>query len=274
MNNTENAVEVLRYARIRGGAYLRKAMKFQEGDYVYVKKHSPTTLEPKAQPYSLRIIGIKPSGVLELMGRCGTVILRHRTSCAPFHLPNIDSHIDTSLAKPLKVLPCSVCGCSDRPASTLLCDSCNCAWHMDCLTPPLTELPRGQWYCLLCRDFMPDLPAISEPRPPATNTPAFVPRALPMPDENVGRYDGSRVRKAGRGAIVEFVLNSHTSATTGFTPFYLDTGMAPVTPLALLAKSVPAAPDVQPPDEPAVDLPLEATSEPSSSEGAAPRAVP
>ncbi len=38
--------------------------------------------------------------------------------------------------------------------------------------------------------------------------------------------------------IAEFVMNAHTSATTGYTPFYLDTGMAPATPLALAVGSL------------------------------------
>lgn len=45
--------------------------------------------------------------------------------------------------------------------------------------------------------------------------------------------------------LVEFVLNSHTSASTGFTPFYLDTGMAPTTPLVLYA-STPGRPSPDP----------------------------
>jgi hypothetical protein len=40
--------------------------------------------------------------------------------------------------------------------------------------------------------------------------------------------------------LAEFALNSHTSATTGYSPFYLDTGMVPATPLSLLAPVVPS----------------------------------
>ena len=35
--------------------------------------------------------------------------------------------------------------------------------------------------------------------------------------------------------MVEFAMNSHVSSTTGFSPFQLDTGMAPATPLSMLA---------------------------------------
>ena len=97
--------DTLRYARVHGGAYLRKVFKFQEGDFVYVKMHHPTALEPRAAPYVLRVLGVRPSGVLELVGRCGTVITRHYSSCAPCHLPNIDPTIDPQLAKPIANLP-------------------------------------------------------------------------------------------------------------------------------------------------------------------------
>ncbi len=38
--------------------------------------------------------------------------------------------------------------------------------------------------------------------------------------------------------VVEFVMNSYASASTGFSPFFLDTGLVPVTPLALAADSL------------------------------------
>lgn len=45
---------------------------------------------------------------------------------------------------------CEVCHMSDREESMLLCDSCNGGYHMECLVPPLTEVPAGAWYCDCC----------------------------------------------------------------------------------------------------------------------------
>ena len=39
-------------------------------------------------------------------------------------------------------------------------------------------------------------------------------------------------------AVAEFAINSHVSAATGFTPFFLDTGMHPRIPLSLAAQSL------------------------------------
>ncbi|XP_010545786.1 PREDICTED: lysine-specific demethylase 5C isoform X2 [Tarenaya hassleriana] len=32
----------------------------------------------------------------------------------------------------------------------LLCDRCNKGWHIYCLSPPLNQIPPGNWYCLEC----------------------------------------------------------------------------------------------------------------------------
>ena len=37
-------------------------------------------------------------------------------------------------------------------------------------------------------------------------------------------------------SIVEFALNNHTSQSTGYTPFFLDTGRNPITPLTFAAR--------------------------------------
>ena len=29
----------------------------------------------------------------------------------------------------------------------LLCDRCNCGFHMGCLDPPLSVVPAGDWFC-------------------------------------------------------------------------------------------------------------------------------
>jgi histone demethylase JARID1 len=69
----------------------------------------------------------------------------------------------------LAQLPCEVCHKNDRGEEMLLCDNCDCGtlsiqflftashrlcvlsgFHMFCLEPPLSTVPRGQWYCPTC----------------------------------------------------------------------------------------------------------------------------
>lgn len=45
---------------------------------------------------------------------------------------------------------CEICNRSDREDIMLLCDGCDSGYHMDCLMPPLTEIPEGSWYCDNC----------------------------------------------------------------------------------------------------------------------------
>ncbi|KAI0287615.1 PLU-1-like protein-domain-containing protein [Russula brevipes] len=47
-------------------------------------------------------------------------------------------------------LPCEVCHKNDRGEEMLLCDNCDCGFHMFCLEPPLATVPRGQWFCPTC----------------------------------------------------------------------------------------------------------------------------
>ncbi|KAF8265161.1 hypothetical protein EI94DRAFT_1736530 [Lactarius quietus] len=47
-------------------------------------------------------------------------------------------------------LPCEVCHKNDRGEEMLLCDNCDCGFHMFCLDPKLTTVPRGQWFCPTC----------------------------------------------------------------------------------------------------------------------------
>ena len=53
----------------------------------------------------------------------------------------------------LENLPCSICGqnTEDDDDKLLICDRCNEGFHIFCLVPPLTEIPREAWYCDKCR---------------------------------------------------------------------------------------------------------------------------
>ncbi|KZT71516.1 hypothetical protein DAEQUDRAFT_724032 [Daedalea quercina L-15889] len=47
-------------------------------------------------------------------------------------------------------LHCEVCLKKDRGEEMLLCDGCDCGFHMFCLDPPLATIPKGQWFCHTC----------------------------------------------------------------------------------------------------------------------------
>ncbi|GBN42294.1 PHD and RING finger domain-containing protein 1 [Araneus ventricosus] len=48
---------------------------------------------------------------------------------------------------------CEVCkDVKERNDTVLLCDSCDLAYHLDCLNPPLKSIPRGNWFCPDCQE--------------------------------------------------------------------------------------------------------------------------
>ncbi|KAJ0048148.1 hypothetical protein Pint_15199 [Pistacia integerrima] len=45
---------------------------------------------------------------------------------------------------------CEQCKSGLHGEVMLLCDRCNKGWHIYCLSPPLKQIPPGNWYCLEC----------------------------------------------------------------------------------------------------------------------------
>ncbi|GIL49142.1 hypothetical protein Vafri_5618 [Volvox africanus] len=141
----------LRYACLRGGAMLPCMRRFEIGDYVYYRNTSArTALDPEAKPEILRVVEVRPTGVLVLEGRCGSRLNAHVSHCAPCHLPIEDHIVDPRLARPSPNLACEVCKFPDAEEWMLLCDGCGTGWHTYCLKPPLTHIPEGTWVCPQC----------------------------------------------------------------------------------------------------------------------------
>ncbi|XP_014483609.1 PREDICTED: uncharacterized protein LOC106749063 [Dinoponera quadriceps] len=81
-----------------------------------------------------------------------------------FTIINVKNHLGGKVIKhiPIEVVPrledqvqddptfCEVCHLSDREDRMLLCDGCDCGYHLECLTPPMTEVPMEEWFCPEC----------------------------------------------------------------------------------------------------------------------------
>jgi hypothetical protein len=154
----------LRYARIRGGGYTPKIRKFEPGDFVYVQRQGGTTLDPAARREILRVKSVEKLGTLVLEGKCGRVTTVNASNAAPCHLPDIDGTFDFELARPDSNKACQICRMPDREAEMLLCDFCDAGWHMSCLSPPLEEVPKGDWACPQCLKQHPDLAKVNQAR--------------------------------------------------------------------------------------------------------------
>ena len=147
--------DTLRYGMVRSGAYLPRLKRYQEGDFVYYRHGQPNAkLDVSHYGTILRVKAILPSGRVRLQGRDGREISVNVINIAPCHLPNIDGRMDRMIEESDYDLPCEICSFTDTTEDHLMmiCDSCDTGWHMSCLTPPVKELPEGDWICPRCTD--------------------------------------------------------------------------------------------------------------------------
>ena len=177
------------YLKTRAGAYVDKAKAMQVGSYVLTKVQDPTGLQLRAQPEILRVVEVRGSGVLRLVGRCGTQVSVPLAHCHPYHGLVEDGAVHPQLARPSKHLACEVCELPSGESSMLLCDGCGTGWHMACLTPPLAAVPPGTWVCPVCvlSGLTPEAVALA----PQLKAPALErkPRGAHM------AYEGARMAK-------------------------------------------------------------------------------
>lgn len=54
--------------------------------------------------------------------------------------PDCDFCLDNPQKK-CKECACTKCGGKDQPDVQIICDECNAAWHIFCLSPPLETVP-------------------------------------------------------------------------------------------------------------------------------------
>ena len=93
------------------------------------------------------MILIKLDYTVVLRGRDGRVMTDRARYTAPCYLPDVSDEYDPAMVRPEADHRCEVCRRIDSPDTMLLCDGCNLGYHMECLTPPMLEVPMGKWYC-------------------------------------------------------------------------------------------------------------------------------
>jgi hypothetical protein len=143
--------DTLRYARRRSGGFSPRLHQYQPGDLVYLKNYSAkSTLDLPTRPEILQVVQVNASGTLQLRGRDKTIISHHMRNVTPCHLPHVDLSEDSRLSKFPLHAPCQICNYPDRHDQMLVCEQCFTGWHMDCLEPPLTSVPAGDWLCPRC----------------------------------------------------------------------------------------------------------------------------
>ena len=144
--------DTLRYAHKRSGDYKPKLRRFAVGDLVYMKRQKADSMDPRVGRIILRVVSVEPNGLLILEGRDRRRIRDHVENCAPCHNPNIDLWQNPQLAREDLDQECQVCHKTKvtKQHKMLLCDRCNEGWHMKCLTPVVTQVPKRDWFCPRC----------------------------------------------------------------------------------------------------------------------------
>ena len=143
--------DTLRYAMVKGGAFIPKLRRFEVGDFVYIRRrHTTDTLQFSSHPEVLQVAEVLPQGTLRLRGMCGQEITMHCSNCTPCHLLNINRTLDPALARPNLSHKCEICRSAEGANDMLLCSTCNSGWHLHCFQPPLLVLPKGDWFCPIC----------------------------------------------------------------------------------------------------------------------------
>ena len=103
-----------RFKALRSGLYVPRVEHFQVGDFVFVlspkEKKPGGALGMRARNELLKIVEVRPSGVLRLVNQAGRQFDKHMEDCALATLPNIIGDTYAGLVKPPADLPCKVCG--------------------------------------------------------------------------------------------------------------------------------------------------------------------
>ena len=75
---------------MRGGGWDRPKANFQPGDYVLLKQKQKNCLQPPARPHILRIVELRPSGIVILEGSDAARTQRQIKDVAQSPLPILD----------------------------------------------------------------------------------------------------------------------------------------------------------------------------------------
>ena len=82
--------DIERYRLVRGGGWDRPKANFQPGDYVLLRQKKLDCLQPPARPHILRVVELRPSGVVVLEGSDATRVQRQVKDIAHSPLPILD----------------------------------------------------------------------------------------------------------------------------------------------------------------------------------------
>eukprot|EP00899_Mesostigma_viride_P000110 jgi/Mesvir1/1009/Mv17543-RA.1 len=87
----------------------------------------------------------KKGSILEYDDDVGVYMVEHEDGTTKYYA---DFELEPNLLDPWDGVPCAVCRVDDE--FLMICDGCDTPYHHTCLTPPLPEVPEGDWFCPDC----------------------------------------------------------------------------------------------------------------------------
>ena len=132
---------------MRGGSWHKPKAAFEVGDYVMVRREIKHTMQVKVHPHVLRIVELRPSGIVVLEGSDAARITKLMKDLAHCNLPIEDTRLYPGRYYRGKYQSCRGCGKTDEGRNMAICDGCQEAYHIWCMRKPLIALPTGRWMC-------------------------------------------------------------------------------------------------------------------------------
>lgn len=124
--------------------------------------------------------------------------------------PDCD-HCKDNPSRRCKHCACSQCGGKNDPDKQILCDECDMAFHLWCLTPPLGEVPESdEWYCHECKTDTSEVIGAGE-KLKLTKKKA----SMQSKKRNCGRDWGKGMACVGRTKICTIVPSNHFGPIPG-----------------------------------------------------------
>ena len=139
--------DVERYNLVRGGGWDRPKASFSPGDYAMIRQKRDGTLDAHSRPHVLRVVEVKPSGVVLMEGSDAQRGEEQAKNVAQCPLPILNTRMYLGRFFRAATKACRTYGSRKRGSKMVLCDVCQDGFHIWCLDQPLLRVPTEPWKC-------------------------------------------------------------------------------------------------------------------------------
>ena len=136
----------------RGVGWDRPKASFFPGDFVLIKQHRQHMLDVPTRPHILRVVEVKPSGVLKLQGQDAQLWTEQAKNVAHCPLTIVVTNLYPERMKRTAKIHYPFCGRRGDGLNMLLCDSCQRGFHNYCHDDvDIDHSQEDGWVCKFCK---------------------------------------------------------------------------------------------------------------------------